>query len=71
MPLDRSVRTEHLFIVRLWSESAAGDLDEWRGSVEHVASKRRLFFADVAELPAFVASCLYRDHPAAAPGKER
>lgn len=71
MPFDRPGRTEHLFIVRLWSESADRNLDEWRGCVEHVASKRRLFFTNIADLPTFVVSCLYHHHPAVTPGKEQ
>lgn len=70
MPADRSRRTEHLFILRLWSESSADDLDAWRGSIEHVDSKRRLYFTHVGELPSFVTACLH-DNPAVIPGKER
>jgi hypothetical protein len=44
------------FIVRVWCEANAGarPAHDWRGSIEHVASGRRLCFRETAALAAFV-----------------
>jgi len=44
------------FIVRVWCEPGQGGAPpvEWRGSIEHVESGRRLGFRDTAELAAFL-----------------
>ena len=48
-------RTEHLFIVRVWFEHVApGGATEWRGSVEHVATKQRFYFVNFAALNDFM-----------------
>jgi hypothetical protein len=47
-------RVEHLFVVRIWREAGANDRDAWRGSVEHVATGARRYFAALAELDAFI-----------------
>jgi len=52
---DRTQRTEHLFIVRVWFEHALpGGVAQWRGSVEHVATKQRFYFANFAALNDFM-----------------
>jgi len=45
---------DHLFVVRLRAEQDEGRT-RWRGSVEHVPSGRRLFFADLTNLTDFIA----------------
>jgi hypothetical protein len=47
-------RTEHLFIVRLWSESRNPDRPEWRGSVEHATCKHKLYFIRLADMQDFI-----------------
>ncbi len=39
------------FIVRIWKEGAK----EWRGSIVHVGSGKRLFFRDMAKIRQFIA----------------
>jgi len=50
---DAASGSEHLFVVRLRSESI-DDGERWRGYVEHVSSGRRLYFADFATLKDFL-----------------
>jgi hypothetical protein len=48
-------RPEHAFLVRTWRETGAGGgRAEWRGSVEHLPTKQRRYFRDLADLCAFV-----------------
>lgn len=44
------------FIVRVWCEPDPGATPafDWRGSIEHVASGRRLCFRETAALAAFI-----------------
>jgi hypothetical protein len=46
-------RQEHAFIVRVWHEQSDEPV-QWRGSVEHVSSRRRHYFADLSELLEFI-----------------
>jgi len=51
-------RRKDVFLVSLWREGdvhGALPAAHWRGSVEHVSSRRRLYFADLIELVAFLA----------------
>lgn len=43
----------HSFIVRIWLEESASEAPQpsWRGSITHVFSGRRQFFADLEMLP--------------------
>jgi hypothetical protein len=50
-------RVEHLFIVRMWREAGIG-ITGWRGSVEHTATKERMYFSNLVALTEFVDSCL-------------
>ncbi|MDQ2679626.1 MAG: hypothetical protein M3Y21_01190 [Candidatus Eremiobacteraeota bacterium] len=54
-------RPEHLFVVRVWSESAAEPRGQWRGSVAHVSSGQKLYFANLGDLTEFI--MLRRDDP--------
>lgn len=48
-----SAPTEHLFITRVWCEESR-DSGQWRGSVTHVNSEKKLYFANLADLMAFI-----------------
>jgi hypothetical protein len=50
---------EHTFIVRTWRDATGSSEPEWHGSVEHVATKKRRYFRDFADLSAFIA--VHRD----------
>jgi hypothetical protein len=47
-------RSQHLFIVRMWQEPGNRNPDQWRGSVEHVPSAQRLYFASLGDLNDFI-----------------
>ncbi len=51
---DAANRPHHLFIVRLWREPGQISLGQWRGSVEHVPSGRRLYFVSLSDLADFI-----------------
>jgi len=57
---ERPERPEHLFVVRMWREADAAPEDEWRGSVEHIGSRTRLYFAGLDTLRAFIQTQLTR-----------
>lgn len=50
------------FLVTIWSEAAEGDaeLPLWRGSVEHLASRRRLYFSSPNDLIGFLVCQIQR-----------
>ncbi len=43
-------RIEELFLVRFWREQGVA----WRGYVEHVATKRRVYFSELSDLNEFL-----------------
>lgn len=47
-------RPEHLFIVRIWQEPEQTRAGEWRGSIEHVPSGQRMYFASFSDLTDFI-----------------
>jgi hypothetical protein len=49
-----SRRVEHLFIVRVWYERGAEGSSAWRGSVEHVGTKERIYFTNMVALTDFL-----------------
>jgi hypothetical protein len=50
---------QHLFVVRLWWEpDETGSFGEWRGSVEHVATREKRYFREPQNLCEFVSSHL-------------
>ena len=53
--IDIPTRPQHLFIVRMWSETDSADSAQWRGSVEHVASGRKFYFTSVRDMNDFIA----------------
>jgi hypothetical protein len=50
-------RVEHLFIVRMWRETGTG-MTSWRGSVEHTATKERMYFSSLVALTEFLDTCI-------------
>ncbi|PZR98382.1 MAG: hypothetical protein DLM69_08735 [Candidatus Chloroheliales bacterium] len=61
-------RVEHLFIVRIWGELDAGrELGQWRGSVEHLASRERRYFTAFSDLTAFIVQRQSTPPPASSP----
>ena len=52
--IDVPTRPQHLFIVRMWSESDSPDSIHWRGSVEHIASGQKFYFTSVRDLDDFI-----------------
>ncbi len=56
MPINETpTRPNHVFVVRVWSESEHPAPDQWRGSVEHVPSGRRMYFTSLADMTDFIA----------------
>jgi len=51
---DTNDRSQHLFIVRMWQEQGSRKPDQWRGSVEHVPSAQRLYFASLGDMNDFI-----------------
>ncbi len=48
-------RRQHLFVVRMWSESATRPVSEdWHGLVQHVTSGQKLYFTDFTDLNSFI-----------------
>jgi hypothetical protein len=60
LPASSSQRNEELFVVRLWREQQAPSRS-WRGSVEHVGSKRRYHFSNLSDLIDFIRLRLTED----------
>ncbi len=52
----------HLFVVRVWrEESELPPGSQWRGSVEHVPSGQRVYFASLETLTGFIDQYLTTD----------
>jgi hypothetical protein len=52
-------RRKDTFVVNLWlepDETGQPRGADWRGSVEHLTTRRRLYFSDLVELVAFLAA---------------
>lgn len=47
-------RDEQLFLVRLWHDGSERRAGDWRGYVEHVTSKQRMYFSDLSDLNDFL-----------------
>ena len=45
---------DQVFIVRMWFESSGARPGAWRGSITHVASRSRWYFAELRELSDFI-----------------
>jgi hypothetical protein len=46
---------QHLFVVRLWSETEQKPRAACRGSVEHVPSRQKFYFTSLDDLSDFIA----------------
>ncbi len=47
--------SEHLFVVRIWQEPGQRNAASiWRGSVQHVTSGQRLYFASLRDMNDFI-----------------
>ena len=57
-------RRKYAFLVSVWVETGdeERDMRQWRGSVEHLATKRRFYFSEIAELVDFLALWIGRPH---------
>ena len=55
---DSPASTRHVFMVRLWEEASADRPKQLRGSVEHVRSGRRIYFARLEDMQAFIQQAL-------------
>ena len=52
-------RRKDVFLVNVWWDGGSTGYSrdaEWRGSVEHIHTRRRLYFTDLVELVAFLAA---------------
>ncbi|CAG0932288.1 hypothetical protein TFLX_02522 [Thermoflexales bacterium] len=48
-------RIQHLFVVRLWADTAAVPTSEdWHGLVQHVPTGQKLYFTSLADLNDFM-----------------
>ncbi len=66
---DTNERSQHLFIVRMWQEPSSPKPPGWRGSVEHVPSAQRLYFASLGDLNDFITLRLNSKQAAMAEGE--
>jgi hypothetical protein len=50
------LHTNHSFIIRIMVDPAAkpGDIMEWKGMVQYVASGERRYFQDIDEIPVLI-----------------
>ena len=57
MEFDRNINS---YVIRMWYENAVSELEqgEWRGWIEHVQSRKRVWFRDTAEIVPFIEESL-------------
>lgn len=53
-----SKRREATFLVRMWSADDEADDSAWRGSVQEIASGKRLFITGTRDIADFIATFL-------------
>jgi len=51
--VNEDVRSEQLFVVRIWREAGTRDRT-FRGSVVHISTKQRMYFSELADLVEFM-----------------
>jgi hypothetical protein len=51
---DQASRVQHVFVVRIWQETSQSVPLQWRGSVEHMPSRQKLYFASMRDLNDFI-----------------
>jgi hypothetical protein len=49
-----TVRTEDLFVIRIWREPSRTGAKSWRGCSDHVGSGQRFFFSNFEDLSDFI-----------------
>jgi hypothetical protein len=51
------------FVIRIWREKSANGMGqgEWRGWIEHVQTRERIFFRDIAMILSFIDKHLYSE----------
>jgi hypothetical protein len=59
-----------VFIVRFWHEASRERSGAWRGSVDHVDSGQRLYFAQLEDLEAFIRRTLDKGAGGPVPSQE-
>ncbi len=52
--MSKEQRRSDSFVVRIWWERGDGAQSVWRGWAQHAASGKQHYFADVAQLLAFI-----------------
>ena len=54
--MDFSEESDHAFIIRIWEEKREIEsaLPIWRGVIEHVATGRKRYLQDLAQISAFI-----------------
>jgi hypothetical protein len=55
---DSSESDHHLFILRIWPDTAKSTPSIRRGSIEHVSSGERRYFLELGEMQAFISGHL-------------
>jgi hypothetical protein len=51
---ENRARSQHLFVVRMWSETYGDNPTQWRGSVQHISSGQRYYFISMHDLNDFI-----------------
>ena len=69
MPDDES--RDQVFLVRLWHAKQSADKRAWRGSIQHIASGRRLYVTGIADVVEFITNKLAESQPADTRGLTR
>ncbi len=57
-----SKRREAAFLVRMWSADDGADGSAWRGSVQEIASGKRLFITGTRDIADFIQTFLVERH---------
>jgi len=58
MPTGEGEASRQMFILRFWHEPSQKRPGAWRGSVDHVESGKRFYFARLDDLQAFIQDSL-------------
>jgi len=58
VPNGEAPASRQMFIVRVWEEPSRERPGAWRGSVDHVGSGQRFYFARLDDLQAFIRKTL-------------
>lgn len=54
---------KHAFVVHLWFDDENGDTNRnWRGSIEALPTRQRLYFSEIGELIGFLTSWIGRHY---------